>query len=98
MKIKKEIFQKSENIGGSFEKLPRFLNENLGKEIKCPKCNNKNRFQIFFDVELMSINTYLDKGLWRIDSPSMGPIKIKNIKCLSCGEKGKEEDFKICQN
>jgi hypothetical protein len=93
--LKTEAFQKSENIGKGFEKIPLFLDSELGIELKCPKCRNRTNFQIFINVELMSFNALIDyyNKIWRIETPNLGPVKIKDIKCLNCGIKDSEVKF-----
>ena len=93
--LRTEVFQKSENIGQGFDKIPRFLDSKLGTNLECPKCHNKTNFQIFFDVELMSANAIIDypSKIWRIETPNIGVLKIKDIKCLSCGIKNTEMEF-----
>ena len=93
--LKSEIFQKTEHIGKGFDNLPLFLDSELGTDFICPRCKNKVNFQIFLDVELMSINALFDYSnqIWRIETPNLGPIKIKDIKCLNCGLKNSDVRF-----
>lgn len=95
MELKTDVFKYSENIGKGFDQIPIFLENKLGMNLKCPNCSNKQRFQMFLNVELMSINTVLDQKsqVWRIEVPNLGVLKIKDIKCLSCGFKQTEKDF-----
>ena len=90
--LKSEAFKQSEMNNQGFERIPRFLDDELGIDLECPKCKNKIYFQIFMDVELMSVNTVIDyyNKIWRIETPNVGPLKIKDIKCLTCGNKDSE--------
>jgi len=93
---KTEVFQKTEQIvGKGFEQIPLFLDAELGTNLKCPKCNNKQYFQVFFDSEVISVNTIIDhySKIWRIETPTLGALKIKNIKCLNCGNKNSDKEF-----
>lgn len=92
---KQETFKNSEKIGNSFEKLPIFLHEKLGENFECPNCHNKMNFQIFYESELISTNVVFDyyNKIWRIESPNLGPLKIKDIKCLNCHIKIRKEDY-----
>lgn len=93
--LRTEIFKNAEKTGQGFDKIPIFLDSKLGIDVKCPKCSNKTNFQIFLDVELMSINTMIDHyyKIWRIETPNLGVLKIKELKCLSCGFKNIESEF-----
>lgn len=98
--LKTEAFRQSENTGQGFERIPLFLDTELGINLECPKCKNKINFQIFVDVELMSINAVIDhyNKIWRIETPNVGPLKIKDIKCLNCGNKNSEIKFERKKN
>ena len=74
---------------------PLFLSEQLGENFKCSKCKNKINFQIFYEVELISTNVVFDyyNKIWRIEAPNLGPLKIKDIKCLNCQTKIRKKDY-----
>lgn len=96
--LKTETFKQSETKG--FHKIGKFFEETIGFDNKCPKCKNNEKYQIFFNSELMSINTLVDRRTetWRIEAPLLGPITIKEIRCLKCGYKGKLKEFKEISN
>lgn len=91
---KTQAFTKSSTH--NFESIPNFLDNQLGMDFSCPKCNNSLNFQIFFDVELIATNAIIDHShkRWRIEAPTIGPLKIKEIKCLNCGFFNPVNDFK----
>lgn len=93
--LRTEIFKNSENVGQGFDKIPLFLDSKLGVNLECPKCNNRVNFQVFFDVELIATNAMIDhyNKIWRIETPNLGVLKIKDVKCLSCGIKNSEMEF-----
>jgi len=94
--ISKQAFNQAEMKDKGIEKIPRFLDQELGLDVKCPKCKNDVNFQIFCEMDLISFNSVIDhlNQIWRIEAPNFGPMKIKELKCLSCGTKDDLDKFK----
>ena len=69
---------------GNIEHIPSFIESKIG-DLTCQHCNSKGNFQFFINSDIISFHGIFDKNKgWRITKPKFGPLKIKEIKCLSC--------------
>lgn len=86
---------KENNKDSWIEQIPYLLDSKFGMKLECPKCHNKIYFKVFFESELISTNAVIDNynKIWRIETPNIGVLKIKDIKCTSCGIKNSEKEF-----
>jgi len=82
-------YNNSQKTERGFDQIPSLLEKQLKDTFECKKCHNKINFQFFINTELISVNAVFDKNndLWRIETPNLGLLKIKDIKCLKCGAK-----------
>lgn len=95
MKINKTEDFKQKEKNNWIEQIPYLLDAKFGIKLECPKCHNKIYFQVFIESELISTQAIIDNynKIWRIETPNIGVMKIKDIKCTTCGIKNSEKEF-----
>jgi len=68
----------------------------LGASARCPKCGEDGEFVAYLSTDVVSVKVSSDGRIgkpWIIGQPQLGNLSLMDLRCGSCGHRGKAPTF-----
>ena len=68
----------------------------IGPAARCPRCDNEIEFTVYLTTDVVSVSIIADGRVsrpWMITDPSLGVLKIKDVRCARCGYRNTAQHF-----
>lgn len=69
----------------------------LGSSAECPKCGESDSFVAYLSTDVISVKLTpggATRRAWLVGQPQLGNISLMELRCGSCGHRGKPSTFR----